>query len=370
MGVPKTSRKGKKAWRQNISTADVDNYFVKQDKEARSGGPVDKISSGSLFYVDKTKDISLKRKTEKHKNKVLRCDSILQGNPFTKPLPSSERKKAKKKLSLKKASKEISSQESKPAEKIQKENASSVDIWKDKGGNQELPEEEKTNIPKRKIIRSVIPAVEVELPGCSYNPPFEAHQDALAVAVAEEMQKIYKRELEPKSVPTFVEGEPVDEETMCFLDVDVDADESLSADDGDATNQISRAVKVKRRTRAEMNRKARKEERLRLESELMKRKKVAKDIERLKNIIHEIDNEEQKREKKHIRRTVAKQERLLKAPPRLGKYKFEPEPTRVLLSEEITGSLRTVKACNTLARDRFKSLFKRGYLTPGKAKRR
>ncbi|XP_057523289.1 zinc finger BED domain-containing protein DAYSLEEPER-like isoform X1 [Amaranthus tricolor] len=43
---------------------------------------------------------------------------------------------------------------------------------------------------------------------------------------------------------------------------------------------------------------------------------------------------------------------------------FEPAPTRVLLTEAITGSLRKLKACCTLARDRFKSLEKRGIIVP------
>ena len=43
---------------------------------------------------------------------------------------------------------------------------------------------------------------------------------------------------------------------------------------------------------------------------------------------------------------------------------------QVLLTEEMTGSLRKLKACCTLARDRFKSLEKRGILVPSKNIRR
>ncbi|KAJ0555401.1 putative ribosome biogenesis protein Nop53/GLTSCR2 [Helianthus annuus] len=62
----------------------------------------------------------------------------------------------------------------------------------------------------------VIPAVEVEPPGCSYNPTSESHQDSLAQAVADEMQKVYTKELRPAPVPLTVEGGVIDEE-----DVDV-----------------------------------------------------------------------------------------------------------------------------------------------------
>lgn len=46
--------------------------------------------------------------------------------------------------------------------------------------------------------RPKIAAVEVDPAGCSYNPGYEQHQDAVAVAVAAENMKIIDRELQPK----------------------------------------------------------------------------------------------------------------------------------------------------------------------------
>lgn len=42
-------------------------------------------------------DLSVKRKIEKHREKVLRCDSLLQKNPFVQPVSTSIPKKFKKK---------------------------------------------------------------------------------------------------------------------------------------------------------------------------------------------------------------------------------------------------------------------------------
>ena len=42
--------------------------------------------------------------------------------------------------------------------------------------------------------RPAIRGVEIDLPGCSYNPEAEQHQDALAEAVAAEMAKVYAKE--------------------------------------------------------------------------------------------------------------------------------------------------------------------------------
>lgn len=87
-----------------------------------------------------------------------------------------------------------------------------------------------------------IPAVEVDPPGCSFNPTHESHQvvfgavsdvclvmiydrvlrillfnqDTLATAVAEEMIKVYKNELGPEPVPLTVPGEAISEEDVSF----------------------------------------------------------------------------------------------------------------------------------------------------------
>ena len=41
-------------------------------------------------------------------------------------------------------------------------------------------------------------------------------QDSLAQAVAEEMKKVYKKELDPEPIPLTVPGEPVTEEEVSF----------------------------------------------------------------------------------------------------------------------------------------------------------
>jgi hypothetical protein len=57
----------------------------------------------------------------------------------------------------------------------------------------------------------LIKAVEVDIPGCSFNPDLEQHQDAVAEAVAAEMTKIYAREHMPKSKKLFNHMPAVDE---------------------------------------------------------------------------------------------------------------------------------------------------------------
>ncbi|CAN1172861.1 Ribosome biogenesis protein NOP53 [Linum perenne] len=299
---PKSSRKGKKAWRANISTEDVDDFIEKSTKDALTGGSLNDVSDESLFFVDKSKDLTVRRKIEKHREKVLHCDSVLQRNPFVKAVPSSRENKPinhKKK----KQPKNKKEQNEAPVVKhdITEDGESGVtDLWE--------KEEEGDNQTRKVVIPSTIPAVEVEPPGCSYNPSFEAHQDSLAQAVAEEMQKVYKNELGPQPVPLTVEGEAIGEEERYFLEVDKEDDEAIEETEDTAEEKS------------------------------------------LPEIINEIAKEDEEKQNRHTRRVVAKQERLKKRPPRLGKHKFVPAPTQVLLSEEITGSLRKLKSCSQYLR--------------------
>ncbi|CAN1255209.1 Ribosome biogenesis protein NOP53 [Linum perenne] len=317
---PKSSRKGKKAWRANISTEDVDDFIEKSTKDALTGGSLNDVSDESLFFVDKSKDLTVRRKIEKHREKVLHCDSVLQRNPFVKAVPSSRENKP------------INHKKKKQPKNKKEQNEAPVvkhDITEAHLCMSSLTvAEEGDNQTRKVVIPSTIPAVEVEPPGCSYNPSFEAHQDSLAQAVAEEMQKVYKNELGPQPVPLTVEGEAIGEEERYFLEVDKEDDEAIEETEDTAEEKS------------------------------------------LPEIINEIAKEDEEKQNRHTRRVVAKQERLKKRPPRLGKHKFVPAPTQVLLSEEITGSLRKLKGCCTLATDRFKSLEKRGLIPPSANKRR
>lgn len=341
----------KKAWR-NISTKEIDDFNENSTRDANSGGSLASAPSDSIFVLDKSTDVPVKRKIEKKREKVLRFESILERNPFVKAVPSSILKKPKKKDIVAAV---VQSQDAKEG----KDSESDIfDIWNDQS---------KENVKGKKAKPSHIPAVEVEPPGCSYNPEDESHKDSLALAVAEEMKKIYKKELEPEPIPLFVPGEPVPEEDRYFLEVgngdDDEMDEENQTEDSNAENEI-RKSKEKRITTVVRNKRIRRKDQQRAEEKAKKMDALSKEIDSIPDILQEIAEEEEEKQKKHLRRVISKEERLKSGPPRLGKRKFLPAPTQVLLTEEITGSLRKLKACCTLARDRFKSLEKRGLVIP------
>lgn len=55
----KSSRKGKKAWRANISTEDIEDFYEKSTKDALSGGDLFSAPSDSMFFIDKSQGFSL-----------------------------------------------------------------------------------------------------------------------------------------------------------------------------------------------------------------------------------------------------------------------------------------------------------------------
>ncbi|EPS72917.1 hypothetical protein M569_01838 [Genlisea aurea] len=345
--------RGKKAWRAKISTEEIEDYFEKSTKDALSGGTLLDVRCDSDFYCDKSTDVPVKKKIEKIREKVLRRDSLLQRNPFVKPIPSSVQRK--------KTTKHKPFQIAKDKHEEEEVHGSAMDDpWKEDA-------EENARVTK-KSKSSAIPAVEVEPPGCSFNPHPHSHQDALATAVADEMQKIYRKELGPEPVPLIVPGEVIDEEEKYFLDVDDghDDEEEEEEEDNRDSDTEKRAPKAKRLTRVDLNRRARRKEQLKIEAEARKVAGLSKSIDDLPTILETIAKEDEEKHKRQLRRTVARSEKLKSRPPRLGKHKYVPGSVQVLLSEERTGSLRQLKGCCTLLRDRYKSLEKRGLVVPSK----
>ncbi|KAL3690078.1 hypothetical protein R1sor_016387 [Riccia sorocarpa] len=372
----KTSRKGKKAWRANISTADTDEFITQQAIEERSGGPLDAVPNESLYFVDKSKDTKVEKKTKKHREKVLHCDSVLQRNSLVPPLkaPLKPKRKRKEKDGAKPPSKKPAAVSIVTKDEAVEEKNLPADVWEEGDGNLSSDPGSQAKKKKKKLASVAhpveAPAVEIDAPGCSYNPTFADHQEALGAAVAQEMVKVYQKVLQPPEVPRIVRGpgHPTDEEDLFFLDVDAEDEEEEEEEgvvvDGSVPPADSRAVKVKKLTRADLNRIARRKANLRAEKEKQEKLRLKKDVLRLPDIIEDINAHDEEAEKFRLRRMVARAERRAHEPPRLGKHKFKPAPVQVLLTEEVTGSLRQIKGCYTLARDRFKSLERRGIIEP------
>ena len=115
---------------------------------------------------------------------------------------------------------------------------------------------------------------------------FHQHQDSLAQAVADEMQKVYRKELAPQPVPLVVPGEVIDEEDKIFLDADGGDESDLEVDLGNDGDGIltEKKSKEKRVTRVEQNRRTRRKEQLKAEAEAKKLENFSKEIDRYSSL--------------------------------------------------------------------------------------
>lgn len=233
--------------------------------------------------------------------------------------------------------------------------------------------------------RPFIAAVEVDRAGCSYNPEPEAHQDAVAEAVAVEMRKVVDAELAKKAPPKVVDYQPETDE-LALLQVDADQDDedeedNEEADDddddeaaaagaaaeaggGEADAAVRRAVEVQRKTRQQLNKQLRRRQQEAEQAQKKSLKRQRRDLDSLSALEVEVQQQEALQQAKKARRDTIKREKEASQPPRLGKQMFKPEPMQVLLSEEVNGSLRCLKPTPTIIRDRFKALQKRGIIEP------
>ncbi|KAH7433865.1 hypothetical protein KP509_07G089700 [Ceratopteris richardii] len=356
-GKKKTSRKGTKAWRKNISNKELDYYIEKVAREERSGGPLDSVPDEDLFFVDKSSDVSLIKKTARCRGKVLKSDAILERQSLVPPLISTKTKSKRGKTPKTKVLAYVGEKQ------VKQGNAQETfDIWADDVHHESDGSKKKLNMKKVRSTECPAAAVEVDIAGCSFNPSFEEHQEALGLAVAQEMQKVYKQQLEPPPIPVMVPGVPVEEEDAFFLDVDDGAEVPGFGEEQDL--ETSRPVKIKKLTRADLNRKRRRKERMRADEEKVKRVKLNKDILRLPEIAEDLEKEQEEKDKERLRRMIGRKERESKGPPRLGKLRFQPAPLQVLLSDEVSGSLRKLKGCFNLVRDRYINLQRRGLIEP------
>ena len=238
-----------------------------------------------------------------------------------------------------------------------------------------LPIPKKIRQTKDIKLQRPAPAIEIDAPGCSFNPDRELHQDAVAVAVAAEMKKIYDKDLEPTAPLAVVDYDPETDE-LAMLQVDAEEDEEEEEEeeeeetlDGGQRKGVSggKTGLARKKTHKDRN----KEMRRRGENEELarrrKEKKQRHDLSQLKNITKVVDETLADREERIRRRQADQAERIATEPPRLGKQKYVPLPVQVMTTEELNeagGSLRKLKPTATLAMERFKSLERRGIIEP------
>lgn len=334
------------------------------------------IPSANLFYEDKAGTLTNKTsKPLKHSDaeqparkqrKVLKSTAILSAGRAANVLPKPEKRKKKKALSHTPGH-QLKTQQLEAATRgmVQARDDSEqaqLDLWGDSMSHSPLG-------PRRRLKANPTQgsgpvAVEVDQPGCSYNPDAEQHQDAIAAAVAAEVRKTIASELMPKAPPRFSNEAAGHISELDMLQVDDDS--SVHEEEGAEETPVAVIDRrpPQQKTATQRNREARRKA---TDTDLMKRKQrkaLGKDILRAPDLVAEIEAEVAEQQFSAQRRKADLAEKRAVEPPRLGKQLYEPASVQVLLSEELQGSLRTLKGSPTLARDRYKSLQQRGIIEP------
>ena len=229
---------------------------------------------------------------------------------------------------------------------------------------------------QKKMKRAVV----VDGPGSSFNPDPHHHQDTIAMAVAKEEQKAFKDSITKMQLPSrgLLDGKGPSnrcynlDEMLLDLQHSDEEDDDDNNDDNDDDEIYNDVNYVNNRphervTRAERSRKIRQKVLARQEEAQKTLKKQKRDLSELRRLKTEIQNEEDLRTKRLRRRKLAQREREEELPPKLSRFQYEPDAPAVLLTEEVSGSLRklpgTSNAC-TLIRDRYKALQRRGIIEP------
>lgn len=388
MAPAKTSKKGKKAWRKNIDTRQLEEDLTRHQKEKQEGTALQTFPDSNLFFVDKAGDEQTasavaKGLTKKRKqlSKPLRCELIAGVHRPVYKTATQPGPKPKGKVVLPHQRRQPQLQQKHQGKGVYKlPAASTYDLWNAEAEQTDPRLDKHNNIPgaisgsagrpskrRKQAVKPTACAVEVDAAGCSYNPDVEHHQEALSQAVATEMQKVYKQDLLPKRVPRFVDYEPeTDELALLQVDAEPDSDDDSAAPSAAAASGKPVAAVSLRTKRIKKDRGLELRRRLREEEDERRRalKAQRRDIDNVKHIQQQLQEEEADRQEVQAAKAAAKVEKAMHEPPRLGKVKFEAEPVQVLLSEEVSGSLRKLRPTATLTRDRFKSLQRQGIIEP------
>ncbi len=355
--------------------AQVDEFLETKTREARLGPKVETLPDAALFTVDAApQDVASgkegKRMTRKElaRSKLTRSQAIIQAAGKADPVGVQPYANKKAPKGLVKSKKIVVVAEEDKAVTVVKEGE--YDLFAKGTEEFNLRNKSIVAVQTRKRRLRNAPAVEIDAAGCSLNPDHEAHQDALAEAVAAEMRKQYDKELLPVAPPNTIAWEDYEhrgELERLLVEDDDDEDGEASESDSDGEGVAAGARLAKKKTIRDRNKQARNRS-LQKELEIKRQeKKQRRDLQNLKQINGEVEEYEQDLNDRLERRRADMEELVNSQPPRLGKHRYKPMPVQVLTTEELQasgGSLRKLKPTNVLAVERYKSLQRRGIIEP------
>jgi nucleolar protein 53 len=291
-----------------------------------------------LFTVDTQGSAEI---TREYKVKKLRIDEILKpSSAFSLQPTRIQSSKATKKLpKIPKPSKE-------PNPPAKQQATPSLELWNEEENSS--PAELK---PAKKTL-SVCKAVPLPHPGQSYRPQNEDLQQAIEIAAS----TILKKEAEACPKITIVPSSLSEDASIIQANRNLfnkQPEEESETEEPSSSTPSSTASALKRKTKAQKNKKNRHFELQKAINQAKLFKASDKQINNLSTILSLIKKTSSKCKVKEAKKNA-----------RLGKYKIVERMMDVLLPEEVPDSLRTLAPEGNLVKDRFVSLQQRNLIEP------
>ncbi|XP_048017352.1 ribosome biogenesis protein NOP53 [Megalobrama amblycephala] len=398
----RVNKNKKKNWNKYSDIQDVEEFLEDvRLQEKAVGGLIAEKPDDSLFFVDtgeKDKDTQPQTTVKKGKrSKPLRIDLILRPDSlipapknvlaFQQPNAKKQRRMAEKAaklaamgvvprreklLQLRRAAAASGlSVKEKPVANNNPERAF-YDLWS--AGAPETADPYFLEQTKKKLVKrpdrlnekpSVLPAIEVVAPGASYNPDFFSHQDLLREAHEVEVKKLKAEERLKRQLA--VNEDIATKESNFKEQVEgliEEGDSEPEEPEGDAEDTVTGPTATQEK-KTERERKKEKAQRIKELQTKAERQKVDKQQQlfQLRSIRSDLKKQEQRTKMRQAQRK-AKQEAQKSTPRRLGRLKFQAPDLDIQLSDELAGSLRSLKPEGSILKDRFKSLQKRNLIEP------
>jgi len=203
-----------------------------------------------------------------------------------------------------------------------------------------------------------IPAVKLPDAGASYRPETKSHQKLMEQAAAVIIKQDADVEAFKGTLPS-LEGRAlstVESAVQEILTGGANAEVSAEEEEQETLSVLAPKKMAKRKTEKDRTKLAKRRAEEMQRVMLSKRKQQKEQLMQAKKIAKELQISVPKQEKK-----PKSDARVLK---RLGPVAFVPQKIAVQLPEEVSGSLRLLRAEGHLAQDRFKSLQERSLIEP------
>ncbi|XP_077141828.1 ribosome biogenesis protein NOP53 [Ranitomeya variabilis] len=401
----RVNRNKKKNWKKHSDVRDVEEFLDDvRLQERTAGGLLSEKANENLFFVDtgkKKKGPRTDPKRLKRRTKPLRIDLNLQPDSKVPPpkdilshqVPNGQKLKRKreregtleKKGILPRTDRLLLAQLDRPTpahvdEANNNPGRGFYDLWGERNPLDSasqgkdpwyLEQTKKSRVKRPDRLHkkpSELPAIEIAAAGASYNPTYESHQDLMLKAHEVEVKKLKEaRKLSRKLKFPTQDKAPTEESRLrelCEGLVEESEDDNPSGDEGELKEQKATSLHQRER-KTERQRKKEKE------AKILKARQDAEKAERLRRqSLFQLKSIQTslKTRQEHLanRKKLRGEKQRAKAlqPKRLGRLKYQEPDIDVLLSEELTDTLRRLKPEGSVTKDRFKSFQKRNLIEP------